>query len=90
MIRDFILKVLAENGGSYRGSLQLCEEVPASPQGVCQSLQSCRKRHLIKSIHSHGGRGRGHKTTHRLTAKGRREAANYILTQKGKDYVQSK
>jgi hypothetical protein len=83
-VARIILRLIDASGGSYVGTLNLCQEIPATEDGVLRSLRRCRERRLIKSIHSHGGRG--HKAIHRLTAKGRREAG-YVLTQKGKDHV---
>jgi hypothetical protein len=82
-IPEFILKILDANGGSYSGTMRLANEIPASRLGVLYGLRRCQHDHLVKSIHSHGGRG--HKSVHRLTRAGR-----WILTQKGKEHVQSK
>ena len=83
-IRMVILSLLDESGGMYKGTLRLAELIPADQHAVIRSLPGCQRDGLVRSIHTHGGRGRGHMTTHRLTSQGR-----YVLTQKGKDYVKS-
>jgi len=79
-IQNVILSVLDANGGSYYGTKRLAEIIPAHPKSVGVALHACRKTGLVRSLHTHGGRG--HLALHRLTRQGR-----YVLTQKGKDHV---
>lgn len=81
-IRMVILSLLDESGGMYKGTMRLAELIPADKHAVIRSLHGCQRDGLIRSYHTHGGRG--HMTIHRLTDQGR-----YVLTQKGKDYVES-
>lgn len=76
-IHRLIAETIAANGGSYSGTNNLCQEIPADRNNVLKSLRTFKKYQLIQSRHSSCGRGRGHKTI-------------WKLTQKGKDYVQSK
>ena len=75
-VRRLILNLLAANGGSYYGTLQLCSEIPADEAAVLRSLRVAKKRHLVRSVHSHVGCGRGHKT-------------RWLLTEEGLKYVKS-
>jgi len=75
-VHRLIAKLLVDNGGKYQGTNQLCESIQATRNGVLQSLHNAKKYRLIRSIHSHGSCGRGHKTI-------------WILTEKGREYVQS-
>jgi hypothetical protein len=59
------------------GSCQLYVDISAAELSVRRSLADLRRRHLIRSIHTKGGRGQ--KATHRLTQRG----LNYILTELG-------
>jgi hypothetical protein len=65
-----LVRLLAENGGRYEGTNQLCKQVPATaPDKVMRSLRKADKYHLIRK--SHDGRcGRGHKSTWSLTRRG--------------------
>jgi hypothetical protein len=82
-LQEAVLQVIGANGGTFAGTLRLTEEIPADPRELIRNLRRCQHDHLIKSIRSHGGRG--HKSVHRLTRAGR-----WVLTQKGKQHVQSK
>ena len=75
-VHRLIANFLAESGGIYRGTEQLCESIQATHEGVRRSLSNAKKYRLIRSIHSRGSCGRGHKTI-------------WILTKKGREYVQS-
>jgi Fe2+ or Zn2+ uptake regulation protein len=69
-IGEAILQQLAQNGGSYSGTTRLVDQIPASPDGVYKALRHCRHTGLIRSLHTHGGRG--NLALHKLTRKGRR------------------
>jgi len=74
-IHCFIARLLAENGGEFEGTNQLCQMVPASNSGVLHSLQHAERYQLIRKSQA-GHSGRGHKST-------------WILTPRGWRYVQS-
>jgi hypothetical protein len=80
-VHRLITLLISENGGSFQGTHQLCESIPATPEGTMKSLRNRNKYHLIRGFYPYGhqsfGQGRGNKTV-------------WKLTQKGKDYVQSK
>ena len=73
-IRKLIFKLLVQNGGSYKGTMRLAENIPATTQGVIRSLHRCQQEQLIKSIHPHAGRG--HQTIYILTKKGKQAACS--------------
>jgi DNA-binding PadR family transcriptional regulator len=68
-LQEAVLQVIGANGGTYAGTLRLTEEIPADPRELIRNLRRCQHDHLITSRQSHGGRG--HKSVHRLTQKGR-------------------
>jgi hypothetical protein len=74
-VHSLIARCLAENGGSVEGTNALCQAIPATPDGVLRSLRKASKYKLIRRSKS-AQRGRGHKST-------------WKLTKKGRDYVQS-
>jgi hypothetical protein len=75
-VHRLIAKLLVENGGKYKGTNQLCESIQATRDGVLRSLRNAKKYRLIRSIHPRGSCGRGHQTI-------------WVLTEKGREYVQS-
>jgi hypothetical protein len=74
-VRRLILRLLADNGGSFIGTEELCQAIPAARQCVQRSLRLTLKYHMIRRSKCRTC-GRGHKT-------------NWSLTQKGLRYVQS-
>jgi len=68
-VHSLIARCLAENGGSFQGTNQLCEIIPATPQGIRQSLRKVNKYGIIRCSKS-GHCGRGHKSTWTLTRLG--------------------
>lgn len=70
-VRRLILRLLAVNGGSFTGTEELCQAIPAARQCVQRSLRLTHKYHMIRRVKCHTC-GRGHKTTWILTAKGLR------------------
>jgi DNA-binding PadR family transcriptional regulator len=70
-IHRLIAKLIAENGGEYEGTNQLCTAIPAAPDHVLRSLQKASKYGLIHCS-KNGRRGRGHKSTWTLTRLGRK------------------
>lgn len=62
-IRMIILTLLDESGGMYKGTMRLAGLIPADQHAVIRSLHGCQRDGLIRSVHSHGGCGRGHMTT---------------------------
>jgi len=73
-VRRLILRLLADNGGSYTGTEKLYQALPASREGIRDSLRQAHKYHMVKRVKCRTC-GRGHKTT-------------WILTQKGLSYVE--
>jgi DNA-binding PadR family transcriptional regulator len=72
-ILEFILKELGAHGNVIHGTFQLYDCVPASHNNIRLALRKGNDKGLIRSIHSHGGRGR--RSIHKLTAKGLRYVA---------------
>jgi hypothetical protein len=68
-LQEAVLQVIGANGGTYAGTISLTEEIPADPRELIRNLRRCQHDHLVKSIRSRGGRG--HKSVHRLTQKGK-------------------
>jgi hypothetical protein len=73
-VRRLILRLLADNGGSFTGTEALCQAIPAYRSCIYRSLRLAHKYHMIRRSKCRSC-GRGHKTT-------------WILTKKGLRYVQ--
>jgi DNA-binding HxlR family transcriptional regulator len=74
-VHRLIVRLIATAGGQVQGTNQICEAIPATPDGVLRSLRHAKKYQLIRRSKS-ATCGRGHKST-------------WKLTKKGRDYVQS-
>ena len=74
-VRRLILRLLAENGGSFEGTEALCQVVPAARGCFYRNLHMAHKYHMVRRSKSRSG-GRGHKSV-------------WILTRKGLRYVES-
>jgi hypothetical protein len=70
-VRRLILRLLADNGGSFTGTEQICQAIPAARQCVQRSLRLTHKYHMVQRVKCHTC-GRGHKTIWKLTEKGKR------------------
>jgi predicted transcriptional regulator len=68
-VRRLILRLLADNGGNFEGSEQLCQAIPADRSTVYWNLRKAHKYHLIRRS-KNGSCGRGHKSIWILTKKG--------------------
>jgi hypothetical protein len=68
-VRRLILRLLADNGGTFTGTEELCNSIPASRQGVQYSLRQAHKYHMVRRNKCRTC-GRGHKTTWILTRLG--------------------
>jgi hypothetical protein len=64
-----ILRLLAANGGSFTGTGDLCQFIPATRESVMRSLRLTHKYHMIRRVKCRSC-GRGHKTIWFLTRKG--------------------
>jgi hypothetical protein len=71
-IQRIITRVIAEAGGAFPGTGQLCEAIPATRNGVLYSLRNRARYGLLRCHHNSKPHGRGHKTVWTLTAKGRK------------------
>jgi DNA-binding PadR family transcriptional regulator len=67
-ILQWILKILMDNHGKIEGTDHLCQMIPANPVDVKQVLTVTRRKGLVTSIRTHGGRG--HRSVHNITRKG--------------------
>jgi hypothetical protein len=74
-VRRLILRLLADNGGTFTGTGDLYQALPASREGIRDSLRQAHKYHMVRRSKCRTC-GRGHKTT-------------WILTKKGLRYVES-
>jgi hypothetical protein len=68
-IQEYIVKLIHSNGGTFHGTLRLCEQVPASRESVMHVLRQRKVKRLVHATRP-ARRGRGHMTVYRLTSKG--------------------
>lgn len=74
-VRRLILQLLADHGGYFEGSEQLCQAIQADRSTVYWNLRKAHKYHMVRRVKCRTC-GRGHKST-------------WFLTKKGLRYVQS-
>jgi hypothetical protein len=67
-IQENILSTLAARGGTYAGTDQISQELPANKVATIRAMRKCIKNNLVK-VKRKGG-GAGNLTVYRLTSKG--------------------
>lgn len=75
-IQDRVIQLLEQNGGQYSGTMQLCQDVPASKPGLLKALRGLKKHNHIR--------------VRRPLCNGKARRTRYTLTPKGLAHVRSK
>jgi hypothetical protein len=77
LVHERIAMAIAANDGIFFGTTSLCEQIQANERWIYRSLHSAPRFGLIRKQNRKPCCGRGHKTI-------------WVLTPKGRKYVQSK